>query len=157
MTNCSQIKNQAIELDLGQEIFFLPNLLVKQDCPTVPLPSSRSHSQFSKPELCSYNGLLVVLLLLSRFSRVQLCATSETAAHQAPQSLRFSRQELEWAAISFSNAWKGKEKGKLLSHVQLLATPWTAAYKAPRSMGFSRQEYWSGCHCLLQPGKRREG
>ena len=35
---------------------------------------------------------------------VQLCATSETAAHQAPQSRRFSRQELEWAAISFSNA-----------------------------------------------------
>ena len=32
-------------------------LLVKQDCPTVPLPSGRSHSQFSKPELCSYNGL----------------------------------------------------------------------------------------------------
>jgi len=56
MTNCSQIENQAIELNLGQEIF-LPDLLVKQDCPTVPLPSGRSHSQFSKPELCSYNGL----------------------------------------------------------------------------------------------------
>ena len=51
---------------------------------------------------------------------------------------------LEWVAISFSNAWKGKVKGKLLSHVQLFATPWTAAYQAPPSMGFSRQEYWSG-------------
>ena len=33
----------------------------------------------------------VLLLLLSRFSRVRLCATPETAAHQAPPSLGFSR------------------------------------------------------------------
>ena len=50
----------------------------------------------------------------------------------------------EWVAISFSNAWKWKVKGKSLSHVRLFATPWTAAYQAPLSMGFSRQEYWSG-------------
>ena len=30
---------------------------------------------------------------------------------------------LEWVAISFSNAWKWKAKGKSLSRVQLLATP----------------------------------
>ena len=34
--------------------------------------------------------LLLLLLLLSRFSRVQLCAIPETAAHQAPPSLGFS-------------------------------------------------------------------
>ena len=51
---------------------------------------------------------------------------------------------LEWVAISFSNAWKWKEKVKSLSRVRLLATPWTAAHQAPPSMGFSRQEYWSG-------------
>ena len=51
---------------------------------------------------------------------------------------------LEWAAISFSNAWKWKVKVKLLSRVWLLATPWTAAHQAPLSIGFSRQEYWSG-------------
>ena len=34
---------------------------------------------------------------------------------------------LEWVAISFSNARKGKGKVKSLSHVRLLATPWTAA------------------------------
>ena len=31
-----------------------------------------------------------MLLLLNRFSRVQLCATPQTAAHQAPPSLGFS-------------------------------------------------------------------
>ena len=51
---------------------------------------------------------------------------------------------LEWVAISFSNAWKGKVKVKSFSRVRLLATPWTAAYQAPPSMGFSGQQYWSG-------------
>ena len=37
--------------------------------------------------------LQLLLLLLSRFSRVQLCVTPRTAAHQAPPSLGFSRQE----------------------------------------------------------------
>ena len=51
---------------------------------------------------------------------------------------------LEWVAISFSNAWKGKVKGKSLSRVRLFVTPRSAAYQASPSMGFSRQEYWSG-------------
>ena len=34
----------------------------------------------------------------------------------------------EWVAISFSSAWKWKEKVKLLSHVWFLATPWSAAF-----------------------------
>ena len=41
-----------------------------------------------------------MLLLLSRFSRVQLCATPQTAAHQAPPSLGFSRQE-HWSGLPF--------------------------------------------------------
>ena len=51
---------------------------------------------------------------------------------------------MEWAAISFSSAWKWKLKVKSFSLVWLLGTPWTAANQAPLSMGFSRQEYWSG-------------
>ena len=62
---------------------------------------------------------------------------------------------LEWVAISFSNAWMWKVKGKSLSHAQILAMPWTAAYQAPLSMGFSRQEYGSGvpskeCQCYRE-------
>ena len=60
---------------------------------------------------------------------------------------------LEWVAISFSNAWKGKVKVKSLSRVRPSATPWTAAYQAPPSMGFSRQSTGVGCHCLLQRGR----
>ena len=42
----------------------------------------------------------LLLLLLSRFSHVRLCATPETAAHQAPLSLGFSRQE-HWSGLPF--------------------------------------------------------
>ena len=38
-------------------------------------------------------SLSLLLLLLSRFSRVRLCATPWTAAYQASLSLGFSRQE----------------------------------------------------------------
>ena len=43
---------------------------------------------------------------------------------------------MEWAAISFSNAWKWKVKVKSLSRVRLwlLGTPWTAAHQAPLSL-----------------------
>ena len=41
---------------------------------------------------------MLLLLLLSRFSRVRLCVTPETAAHQAPPSLGFSRQEY-WSGV----------------------------------------------------------
>ena len=38
--------------------------------------------------------------MLSHFSRVRLCATLEMAAHQAPPSLGFSRQE-HWSGLPF--------------------------------------------------------
>ena len=52
---------------------------------------------------------LLLLLLLSRFSHVQLCATSWTAAHQAPQSLGFSRQE-HWSGLPFPPPMHESEK-----------------------------------------------
>ena len=53
--------------------------------------------------------LLLLLLLLSRFSRVRLCATPETAAHQAPPSLGFSRQE-HWSGLPFPSPMNESEK-----------------------------------------------
>ena len=55
--------------------------------------------------------LLLLLLLLSCFSRVWLCATPETAAHQAPPSLGFSRQE-HWSGLPFPSLMHEREKWK---------------------------------------------
>ena len=53
--------------------------------------------------VCLFKSLsfrALFLLLLSYFSRVRLCATLKTAAHQAPLSLGFSRQEY-WSGLPF--------------------------------------------------------
>ena len=47
----------------------------------------------------------MLLLLLSCFSRIQLCVTPKTAAHQAPPSLGFSRQE-HWSGLPLPSPLK---------------------------------------------------
>ena len=48
-------------------------------------------------------------LLLTHFSRVRLCATPQTATHQAPPSLGFSRQE-HWSGLPFLSPVHESEK-----------------------------------------------
>ena len=63
--------------------------------------------------LLVYTHLLLVpthlVLLLRRFSRVRLCVTPETAAHQAPRSLGFFRQE-HWSGLPFPSPMHESEK-----------------------------------------------
>ena len=54
---------------------------------------------------------LLLLLLLSRSSHVRLCATPQMAAHQAPPSLGFSRQE-HWSGLPFPSPMHESEKWK---------------------------------------------
>ena len=75
---------------------FLKTILISS--PTTPTP------QIGKGQ----NSLLL-LLLLSHFSRVQLCATPWTAAYQAPPSLGFSRQE-HWSGLPFPSPVNEREK-----------------------------------------------
>ena len=77
-------------------------------------------------------------------SCLTLCNPIEGSPPGSPIPGILQARILQWAAISFSSAWKWKVKVNLLSCVQVFVTPWTAAYQAPPSMGFSRQEYWSG-------------
>ena len=69
-----------------------------------------------------------------------LCDPIDGSPPGSPVPGILQARTLEWLAISFSNAWKWKVKGKSLSRVRLLVTPWTAAYQAPPSMGFSRHK-----------------
>ena len=60
-----------------------------------------------------------------------LCDPIDGSPPGSPVPGILQARTLEWVAISFSNARKGKVKVKSLGHVRLLATPWTAAYQAP--------------------------
>ena len=70
-----------------------------------------SFCRFSAMRLIEDSGREGLLLLPSRFSRVRLCATPETAAYQAPPSLGFSRQE-HWSRLPFPSPMHESEKWK---------------------------------------------
>ena len=73
-------------------------------------------------DMCSYvYPLLLLLLLLSRFSRVRLCATPQTAAHQAPRSLGFSRQE-HWSGLPLPSPMQ-KSESKVAQSCPTLSEP----------------------------------
>ena len=95
-----------------------------------------------------WRGILSAAAAAAAAKSLQLCPTLcdpiDGSPPGSPVPGILQARTLEWAAISFSSAWKWKVKVKLLSRVRLFETPWTAAYQAPLSMGFSRQESWSG-------------
>ena len=91
-----------------------------------------------------------LLLLLSHFSRVRLCTTPRTAAHQAPPSFGFSRQD-HWSGLPFPSPMHESEvtqscptlrdpmgyQGLRLQPTRLLH-PWD----------FPGKSTGVGCHCL---------
>ena len=86
--------------------------------------------------------LLLLLLLLSRFSRVPLCNPIGSSPPGSPVPGILQERTLEWVAISFSNACM---HAKSLRSCPTMCDPMDSrAHQAPLSMEFSRQEYWSG-------------
>ena len=97
-----------------------------------------------------HDPLWHLLLLLSHFSHVRLCVTPQMAAHQAPPSLGFCRQE-HWSGLSFPSPMQESEKWKWSCSVvsdrqrphglqpTRLLRPWD----------FPGKSTGVGCHCLL--------
>ena len=134
------------ELFLHTSLYFLAWLYFS-------VHSQQPSSIFSLPYPSSYSFLSSLLgfcwipaaaAARSLQSCPTLCDPIDGSPPGSPVPGILQARTLEWVAISFSNAWKWRVKGKSLSRVRLLVTPWTAAHHAPLSMGFSRQEYWSG-------------
>ena len=71
---------------------------------------------------------VTLLLLLSHFSRIQLCATPWTAAYQAPPSMGFSRQEY-WSGVPLPSP------AESLSHFQFFVILWTVIHQVPLISG----------------------
>ena len=83
-------------------------------------------------------------------SCLTLCDPIDGSPPGSPVPGILQGRTLEWVAISFSNAWKWKVKGKSFSCVRLFTTPWTAAHQAPRPWDFPGKSTGVGCHCLLR-------
>ena len=95
--------------------------------------------------------IVLLLLLLSRFSRVRLCATPQMAAHQAPPSLGFSRQEY-WSGLPFPSPMHESEKRKR-SHSVMSDSSQPHGLQPTRLFcpwDFPGKSTGVGCHCLLR-------
>ena len=119
---------------------------------------------------CFLRNVIALLLLLNHFSRVRLYVTPQTAAHQAPPSLGFSRQEY-WSGLPFPSLMHESEvaqscptlsnpmdcslpgssahgifQGRVLEWgaSSVMSSSWTETCQAPVSMEYFRQEYWCG-------------
>ena len=96
-------------------------------------------------------SLLLLLLLLNHFSRVWLSATPQMAAHQAPPSLGFSRQE-HWSGLSFPSPMHESEKWKWSRSV--MSDPQQPHGLQPSRLlhpwDFPGKSTGVGCHCLLR-------
>ena len=93
----------------------------------------------------------LLLLLLSCFSRVWLCAPAEMAAHQAPPSLGFSRQE-HWSGLPFPSPMHESEKWKgSLSVLSDSSRPHGLQLtRLLRPWDFPDKSTGVGCHWKLQ-------
>ena len=135
----------------------------------LPLPLLWQHSALPVPGLegparHSFYGVLprpqnlptvlsahIHILLLSHFSRVRLCVTPQTAAHQAPPSLGFSRQE-RWSGLPFPSPMHESEKWKW-SHSVVSDSSRPHGLQPTRLLHpweFPGKSTGVGCHCLLQ-------
>ena len=91
----------------------------------------------------------MLLLLLSCFSRVRLCATLQTEAHQAPPSLGFSRQE-HWSGLPFpSPMHEKKSEREVTQSCPTLSDP-RQPTRLHRPWDFPGKSIGVGCHCLLR-------
>ena len=104
LLQCVKVKN---EREVAQ---LCPTLSDPMDC---SLPGSSIHGIFQARVLewgaIAFSISSMLLLLLSCFSRVRLCATPQMAAHQALPSLGFSRQE-HWSGLPFPSPMHESEK-----------------------------------------------
>ena len=132
-----------------------------QSCPTLCDPIDSSPPGTVSPGILQARTLEWVAISFSNawkwkvkvksLGRVQLSATPRTAAHQAPPSMGFSRQEY-WSGLPLSSPLKGLEiiilreassvqfsSVQSLSRVRLFETPWISARQAAMSIPVHHQ------------------
>ena len=148
MENYRPTKSTSILRTVESQVNSTPSLFKNRSCPNILI--AFFDIGCSVPVIRAALVLLLLLLLLSRFSRVRLCATPETAAHQAPPSLGFSRQE-HWSGLPFPSPTHESEKGKwscsVVSNPQRPHGLQPSRLLHPRD--FPGKSTGVGCHCLL--------
>ena len=135
-----------------------------QSCPTLCDPIDGSPQGSPVPGILQARTLEWVAISFSNawkwkvkvklLSRVQLCATSWTAAYQAPPSMGFSRQAY-WSGLPLPSPkkaeWQRIDAFELWSWRRLLRVPWTAGRSNQSILKEISPEYsWEGLMLKLK-------
>ena len=91
----------------------------------------------------------LLLLLLSPFSRVRLCATAEMAAHQASPSWDSPGKNTGVGCHFLLQCMKVKRESEVVQSCPTLSDPMDYGLPGSSMHGFSRQAYWSGVPWFL--------
>ena len=91
---------KILEENIGKTLSDIHHSRILYDPPPRILEIKAKINKWDLIKLKSFCTTKETMLLLSLFSHVRLCATPEVAAHQAPLSLGFSRQE-HWSGLPF--------------------------------------------------------
>ena len=113
-TNVEQRPGSKLGKEYIKTIYCCSAYLAYVQSTSCEMPSWMKHKLESRlvgETLITSDMQMLLLLLLSRFSSVWLCATPETAAHQASRSLGFSRQE-HWSGLPFPSPMQESAKWK---------------------------------------------
>ena len=119
-------------------------------CPqSARVPTVSGCSYFCDTALNEKNQGMLLLLLLSHFSCVRLCATPQTAAHQASPSLGFSRQE-HWSGLPFPSPMHESES-EVAQSCPTLRDPWLPPGSSVRGILQARVLEWgaSSIYCVI--------
>ena len=94
--------------------------------------------------------VIMLLLLLSRFSHVWFCATSEMAAHQAPPSVGFSSKNTGVGCHFLLQCIKVKSESEVAQSCPTLRDPMDFSLPGSSVHGIFRKSTGVGCGRLLQ-------
>ena len=94
--------------------------------------------------------MLLLLLLLSLFSRVRLCATQWTAAHQAPRPWDSPGKNTGVGCHCLLQCMKVKSESEVAQSCPTPSDPMDCSLPGPPVHGiFPGKSTGVGCHCLL--------
>ena len=105
---------------------------------------------------CYIHYQITLLLLLSRFSRVQLCDPIDGSPPGSPCPWDSPGKNTGVGCHFLLQCMKVKSEREVAELCPTLRDPMDWAHQAPPSMGFSRQEYWSGVP-LPSPKEKVDG
>ena len=123
-----------------------PTISSSQQSTLLLLPSIFPSIRVFSNESVLHIRWYMLLLLLNLFSCVRFCVTPQMAAHLAPPSLGFSRQEY-WSGLPFPSAMHAWMLSRF-SRVWLYVNPWTAAHQMVHSHMHMRTGLFVSYHLL---------